>query len=41
MKNFVVVDFTTEENFYLAPRQARTPSPVPRTHVSADPRRKR
>ncbi|XP_065937642.1 dynein axonemal heavy chain 3 isoform X7 [Magallana gigas] len=33
-------DFTTEENFYLAPRQARTPSPVPRTHVSADPRRK-
>eukprot|EP00105_Crassostrea_gigas_P038441 XP_019922589.1 PREDICTED: uncharacterized protein LOC109618701 [Crassostrea gigas] len=33
-------NFTTEENFYLAPRQARTPSPVPRTHVSADPRRK-
>lgn len=25
----------------MAPRQARTPSPVPRTHVSADPRRKR
>lgn len=38
---FVVVDLTTEENFYLAPRQARTPSPIQRTHNEVDPRRKR